>query len=105
MIQNGRSQTTQEELDTLRNELYEKNEDVDGVPIGIRLLWDLVLKCRSNLFGPNIQEIIRSGGKKVGELLGTGSIGLVFSLEEEADAVLKCLFYRIPSISTRNSKS
>ena len=80
------------EIKELRDELYEKNGglDDDGVPIGIRLICDLMLQPRSELFGPNYQEMIRSGENKiVGELLGTGSFGHVFSLEEEADAVLK----------------
>jgi Protein kinase domain len=80
------------EIKELREELYGKNEGVDknGVPIGIRLLQDLMLKPRSELFGPNYQEMICSPGEtKIGELLGTGSFGHVFSLKEEADAVMK----------------
>ena len=81
----------EKEIKELREELYQNNGGVDddGVPLGIRLLWELMLKPNSDLFGPNYQEIFRSNEKKVGELLGTGSFGHVFSLVEEADAALK----------------
>ena len=90
----------EEEINRLKGELYGTAEaiktsvDVYGVPLGIWVLWDLLQKRRIDLFGPDYEKLIRSGGNiNVGELLGTGSFGLVFSYQMEgethASAVLK----------------
>ena len=83
------------EIEKLRHELY--HDDVEpldawGIPIGIRLLWELMLKHQKDLFGPDFQNIIgpREKQEKIGDLLGTGSFGLVFSYgEKDSDMVLK----------------
>ena len=85
------------EIKNLEQELYgtaemEINVDTDGVPRGIRVVRDLLWKRRIDLFGPDYQKIMQSSGNKdIGELLGTGSFGLVFSysMEKDADTVLK----------------
>jgi serine/threonine protein kinase len=89
-----------DEINKLKEELYGTAEkkiasvDINKVPLGIRVLWDLLQKRRIDLFGPDYAGIIRSGGNKnIRKLLGTGSFGLVFSYrlegEKVASAVLK----------------
>ena len=83
-----------DQVEELRQELYgndPKNEGVDenGVPMGIRLIYDLMMSPRSKLFGPDYKKIFCSVENTIDDLLGSGSFGLVFSLKEDTNAVLK----------------
>ena len=81
------------ELEKLRKELYEtENEGMDdnGIPMGVRIISDLIMSRRHSLFGPDYQTIFGKGSEgRVDKLLGSGSFGLVFSLKEETNVVLK----------------
>ena len=86
----------QEQINSLREELYGNGSyasDSNPIPIGIRVLWYLMLQRRSGLFGPDYQDIIAppDGQTAIGKLLGTGSFGLVFRYgqDEKSDEVLK----------------
>ena len=87
-------QNMADQVEELRQELYgndPKNEGVDenGVPMGIRLIYDLMMSPRSKLFGPDYKKIFGSVENTIDDLLGSGSFGLVFSLKEDTNAVLK----------------
>jgi hypothetical protein len=87
-------------MDSLKEDLYgtveKKKESVDahGIPLAIRALCDMMGQRTKDLIGPDYEEMFHScGSDNIGELLGTGSFGIVFSYrmegEAEASAVLK----------------
>ena len=86
------SQEMMDQWETLRDELYQtKNDGLDenGIPMGVRLLHDLMMSPCLKLFGSDYRTIFRPSGIIIDDLVGSGSFGFVFSLMEDANAVLK----------------
>ena len=79
-------------LGRLREELYgDDGEGVDnlGIPLGMRVLWELFSKRRSELSGPDYKTILNGN---FGDVLGSGSSGVV--LEHGDDEVIKVSWRR-----------
>jgi hypothetical protein len=73
----------------LRQSLYGENGDKGldkaGIPLGLRLFWELMHKRHNELFGPDYNTLVREGqnnGMEIDVLLGSGSFSVVFGLRE-----------------------
>ncbi|KAG7339791.1 protein kinase domain containing protein [Nitzschia inconspicua] len=85
--QNGKGGTLNELSQSLYGENGKEGLDEHGIPIGIRLLWELMPLRRQKLFGPNYKELFCD--TNISELLGSGSFSVVFSLRESENFILK----------------
>jgi hypothetical protein len=86
------SRDMMDELETLRETLYGgTNEGLDenGVPMGVRLLHDLMRSPCLKLFGSDYRTMFRPSGRIIDDLVGSGSFAFVFSLMDDTNAVLK----------------
>ncbi|KAG7365584.1 hypothetical protein IV203_038788 [Nitzschia inconspicua] len=84
---NGKLETLNKLRQSLCGENGEEGLDEHGIPIGIRLLWELMpLRCQK-LFGPNYKELFCD--ENIADLLGSGSFSIVFGLHESENFILK----------------
>ena len=75
----------------VQEKFYNQNGGVDeqGIPRGIRFLWEMMSKRRANFFGPDYGFLFKQG-EKVDELLGTGGgFSVVMGLSRDSNSVLK----------------
>ncbi|KAG7345948.1 protein kinase domain containing protein [Nitzschia inconspicua] len=84
---NGKSETLNELSQSLYGENGEEGLDEHGIPIGIRLLWELMPLRRQKLFGPNYNKLFCD--ENITDLLGSGSFSFVFGLKESENFILK----------------
>ncbi|KAG7362459.1 protein kinase domain containing protein [Nitzschia inconspicua] len=85
--QNGKGETLNKLSQSLYGENGKEGLDEHGIPIGIRLLWELMPLRRQELFGPNYKELFCD--TNISELLGSGSFSVVYSLHESENFILK----------------
>ncbi|KAG7365510.1 protein kinase domain containing protein [Nitzschia inconspicua] len=83
----GKLETLNELSQSLYGENGEEGLDEHGIPIGMRLLWELMPLRRQKLFGPNYKELFCD--KNIADLLGSGSFSVVFGLNESENFILK----------------
>ena len=78
------------DYDDLEEQLYRENRGVDeqGIPRGIRFLWEIMQKRRADFFGPNYSRLF-THDTQVGELLGTGTFSAVMGLSTDLESILK----------------
>ena len=78
------------DYDDHEEQLYRENRGVDeqGIPRGIRFLWEIMQKRRADFFGPNYSRLF-THNTQVGELLGTGTFSAVMGLSTDPDSILK----------------